>query len=65
MNPDINPKAKTNIKNMIRDALNCQKRICNFMTWVFWIMINKARKPKRIPKIHFKFIFFLLGCIVT
>ena len=35
------------------------------MTWVFWIMINKTRKPKMTPKIHFKFIFFLLGCIVA
>ena len=60
MNPNINPKAKTNIKNMIRDALNCQKKNRNSIVLAFCATTNNTKNPRKMLKVHLEFIVFPL-----
>ena len=60
MNPNINPKAKTNIKNMIRDALICQKRNLNSIVLAFCATTNNTKNPRKMLKVHLEFIVFPL-----
>lgn len=58
MNPNINPNAKTNIKNMIRDALSCQKKNRNSIVLAFCATTHNTKNPKKMLKVHLEFICF-------
>lgn len=66
MNPNINPKAKTNIKNMIRDALNCQKKNRNSIVFAFCTTTNNTKNPRKMLTVHLEFIvLFEVYCNAT